>query len=331
MDLKLDQIKYGKYYTTKNVFLNNQVFNAFIDDFNLQNHPVLEPFAGANHLTNHLLAINANWKITTYDLWPNAAGVIQNDSIRNWIYGKVDLVITNPPYLAKNKATKLKLNWDYNDYPYDDLYKICLAKILNNCHYLIAIIPTTLIYSQRKCDQWLLSKLVKFQLINNNHNFVDANLLVAIAYFDGNKNDHQINFSLYQDQDFVNTYQNLVWRPQKLNQNIKVSFNDQNPNLVIKCIDGIRPDDQIRFLDCHEISRPIKNSDRQICQIRITGIKVDQNLITKLNQKLLWLRSNQYHYLWTTFKSLNQSKQIRRRISFKLIRQVIQAVLADQE
>lgn len=331
MDLKLDQIKYGKYYTTKNVFLNNQVFNAFIDDFNLQNHPVLEPFAGANHLTNHLLAIKSDWKITTYDLWPNAAGVFQNDSIHNWIYGKVDLVITNPPYLAKNKATKLKLNWAYNDYPYDDLYKICLAKILNNCRYLIAIIPTTLIYSQRQCDQWLLSKLVKFQLINNNHNFVDANLLVAIGYFDANKNDQQINFSLYQDQDFVNTYQNLVWRPQKLNQNIKVSFNDQNPNLVIKCIDGIRPDDQIRFLDCQEISRVIKNSDRQICQIRITGIKVDQNLITKLNQKLLWLRSNQYHYLWTTFKSLNQTNQIRRRISFKLVRQVIQAVLADQE
>ena len=327
-DFKNDQVKYGKYYTTKNVFVNNRVFSDFIDRFNLWAEAVLEPFAGANHLIKHLQTINNKWTFKAFDLWPNGQNIIKNDSLKNWNYGtNVPLIITNPPYLAKNKATKLKLGWDYHDQPYDDLYKIALATMLKNCRFLIAIIPTTLIYSQQKCDQWLLEKLVKFQIINQNDNFEDANLLIALAYFDRYKNDNIINFELYQNEILIGNYQTLQWSPARLNHDIKVIFNAKKANLEIKCIDGSKANDLIRFIDIKTIKRPVKTSDRQICQIRVEGVNINEHTISQLNEKLAWLRQHNYHYLWTTFKSTNQLNQVRRRARFKLIRQIIQSVL----
>ncbi|WP_416373657.1 hypothetical protein [Mycoplasmopsis felis] len=53
--------------------------------------------------------------------------------------------MTNPPYLAKNKAKKINIeNFDNN---YSDLYLNALDKMLNNCDFVACIIPESFITS----------------------------------------------------------------------------------------------------------------------------------------------------------------------------------------
>jgi hypothetical protein len=54
-----------------------------------------------------------------------------------------NICVTNPPWLAKNSATKMKVPFYAGEY--DDLYKYSLSKCLENCKQVIAIIPEAFI------------------------------------------------------------------------------------------------------------------------------------------------------------------------------------------
>ena len=54
--------------------------------------------------------------------------MIQNDSINNFPKCENCIVITNPPYLAKNSSTRLKL--DYGNRKFNDLYLEYLSIML---------------------------------------------------------------------------------------------------------------------------------------------------------------------------------------------------------
>ena len=71
--------------------------------------------------------------------------VIKRDTIADFPKD-YKIAITNPPYLAKNSATRRGLV--YSGEPYDDLYKKSLEVMLNNCDYVAAIIPESFITSK---------------------------------------------------------------------------------------------------------------------------------------------------------------------------------------
>lgn len=120
-----NQKQLGKYYTINNPF----DLKAFRDWFNsipdISNLTILEPFAGSNNIVN-LMGVSNKWEC--FDLLPttNLAPqfqIIKRDTIKNFPTG-FEVAITNPPYLAKNSATRNSLV--YQGDPYDDLYKSVL-------------------------------------------------------------------------------------------------------------------------------------------------------------------------------------------------------------
>ena len=69
---------------------------------------------------------------------------MQCDTILNYPVG-YDVAITNPPYLAKNSATRRKLKYSYPEY--EDLYQKCLEVMLEKTQFVAAIIPESFITS----------------------------------------------------------------------------------------------------------------------------------------------------------------------------------------
>lgn len=85
---------------------------------------LVEPFAGSGSLTKNFT--NNSWEL--YDIEPQRVDIEQRDTLLNPPSYINKWVITNPPYLAKNKASNLEI---FHHYPkYDDLYKIAIHTLL---------------------------------------------------------------------------------------------------------------------------------------------------------------------------------------------------------
>jgi len=140
--------KLGQFYTTnQNYILQNLYIPNNIDN-------IIEPFAGNGDLVNF---INEQCKITNklyniecYDIEPKKDYIKLQDTLSNPPDYNNKFLITNPPYLARNKSVDKKL---FDKYNVNDLYK-CLIKeiIINQCLGGILIIPLNFWCSIRNMD-----------------------------------------------------------------------------------------------------------------------------------------------------------------------------------
>ena len=101
---------------------------------------LIEPFVGDGDLLT--LFPNHSWE--KYDIEEKENCICQ-DTLKNPPSYKGKWVITNPPYLAKNKATDKTI---FTQYGVDDLYKASLLSILD-CEGGILIIPTNFLTDEK--------------------------------------------------------------------------------------------------------------------------------------------------------------------------------------
>ena len=135
----------GRYYTRGNPFLSNP-FRAWAAALNLNQQTVLEPFAGDNSIPRLIREAQLqcrDWAL--FDIEPAAAAVQQRDTLADFPTG-FDVCITNPPWLARNSATRRGLPFP-SDTQHDDIYKYALEKCLTHCKWVAAIIPEAFIRS----------------------------------------------------------------------------------------------------------------------------------------------------------------------------------------
>lgn len=140
-----EKIRLGCFYTTQNIFSYPQFKEWFTAALKASNSTVLEPFAGSNNLIKMLQDERYNFDFVAYDINPGSSEVEKKDTIKEFPQGH-KLIITNPPYLAKNSARRKKIN--FPNTKYDDLYKLCLEIMLKNCDYVGAIIPASFINAE---------------------------------------------------------------------------------------------------------------------------------------------------------------------------------------
>ena len=123
------------HYTTKAQEICFNLISYIPEDAKL-----IEPFVGDGDLLS--LFPNHNWE--TFDIEEKENSVCQDTLLSPPDYtGK--WVITNPPYLAKNKASDKTIFTKYN---VDDLYKATLLSLLP-CEGGILIIPTNFLTDER--------------------------------------------------------------------------------------------------------------------------------------------------------------------------------------
>ncbi len=111
---------------------------------------VIEPFAGKGDLLTWL-ATKGNYTVEAYDIDPKTPGVQQRDTLTHPPDYSDAWILTNPPYLARNKSSTKTL---FDLYDTNDLYKCFLLSLCRpqTCRGGILILPAGFFLSPREID-----------------------------------------------------------------------------------------------------------------------------------------------------------------------------------
>lgn len=314
---------YGQFYTISNPFKNRLFFNWYESIPEEKKNIILEPFAGANNILQLIEDVNIRVKEwDCYDLFPNnddsknkAYEIKMQDTLQNFPKG-YSVVITNPPYLAKNKATKDKIPFDNE---YEDLYLKALDIMLKNTEYVAAIIPESYITSNKYIDR--LYGVVSLEM----RMFEDTEVPVCLALFIPNKNE---DFYIYKNDIYVGNYKELKKYIIESKEYINIKFNDENGNLGFIAIDDTKSDN-IKFTFPNEIKNKVNISSRS--KTKISGINFknenqQKEFIKKLNETIAEYRKLTKDVFLTSFKGLRKDNKYRRRMDYKTARNIINKV-----
>lgn len=298
----------GRYYTAVNPF-NLKPFKIWAKQIGMNNHKILEPFAGANNVIK-MLKLENNIRFSSFDINPQDPNVRKRDTIKNFPKG-YKTCITNPPWLASYSAKRKGL--DYPDIQYDNIYKHCLEIALTHCENVCFIIPATYLRTAL-----FKSRLHSVIFINNNL-FMETENPVCVALFTEKSKESKI----YYDNDYVGTLEQLQSFLPKPKKDLKIKFNSKKGNVGLICIDNNR-EPSIRFCNGNEISRDVKHSDRLITRIEFEVEDVDKT-VKILNKQLDKIRKNTHDVFLAPFKGLRKDGNYRRRIDYDLVRRMINA------
>jgi hypothetical protein len=249
----------------------------------------------------------------SYDIEPQMMSVEKRDTLVDFPLG-FSVCITNPPYLAKNSATRRML--PYPNTHYQDLYLFALDLCLKHCDFVAAIIPASFLNSGFYRD-----RLHSYILLENRM-FIDTDCPVCLALFTPSSSDIMI-YTL----DYCGFYSELEKKLPKVRRMNRHLFNVKEGELGLIAIDDIyKP--SIRFVDGDEIpSQNVKFSSRSIT--RIAGIS--QFYIDELNKRLNEFRAETHDIFLTPFKGLRKDGRFRRRLHFILASQLINEVVYGQD
>lgn len=338
--------KLGQFYTTNYDYI---LQNLNIPD-NVNN--IIEPFCGEKDLLNFIKYKN-KYKIEIFDVEPKFKDIIKKDTIKDPPNYKNKFILTNPPYLARNKS-KDKILFD--KYDVNDLYKCFIKELLSNKSLGgILIIPLNFWSSIRKNDIELRSSFLKiykiiFLNIFEEQVFNDTSYTVCSFQFELNDTkdvNHPINIMVYPSKKNIEVILNednnymIGGEIYKLKNNEKYKItrltkknkDKQNTNIFVKCIDNNK-DNQICLSYVKKDDVYIDNTPNQSARTYATLIiepKIDiatQKKIVKDFNTFLNEKRHKYNSLFLT--NYRESKDIaRKRISFELVYDIVKYLLNE--
>lgn len=304
----------GQFYTLGNPF-SLDPFRDWAKKAGLPNRNILEPFAGANYIIKSLQSLSLCDQFTSYDISPADRHVRYRDTIDSFPQG-YSVCVTNPPWLAKNSASRRAL--PYPATIHDDLYKHCLELCLKNCAYVAAIIPASYLKSGL-----FRERLSSYILLHDEGMFNDTSNPVCLALFEEQETS---DVGIYYDNEFIGRLQDLENKIPKPVKCKTVRFNDPSGNLGFISFDNTK-EPSIKFCEIDEIKKhPVKVSSRFFSRIRISADSDSIPCLVKLlNKRIDQFRVETKDIFLTPFKGLRKDGYYRRRMDFTLARKFIDA------
>jgi len=335
--------KYGQFYTKKHKY----ILQGMEIPNNVKN--IIEPFTGNGDLINFIKnkekKNNVKYIIECYDIEPKKNYIIKKDTIKNPPNYKDKYIITNPPYLARNKSKNKSL---FEKYKVNDLYKCVIKNILTNiCLGGIIIIPLNFWSSIRIADIELRKKFLE------KYNIILLNIFEEQVFDDTTYTICSFQFELknINNCNKFNNFNTMIY-PSKIN--IKTELNDNNnymiggdiyklklknkykitrlttknksklnTNILVKCIDDNSNSkiglSYVENKDIYIDDTP-KQTSRTYATLIIEPIidKDKQKKLIKKFNKYLEKHRKKYNSLFLT--NYRESNSIaRKRISFKLV------------
>lgn len=347
---KKNKQKLGQFYTTNHAYI---LQNMIIPN-NIEN--IIEPFAGEGHLIDFIKCNTiVSYNIECYDIEPKKDFIIERDTITNPPDYNNKYIITNPPYLARNKSSNKNL---FDKYDTNDLYKCVIKEIITNtCLGGIFIIPLNFWCSIRINDinlRKLFLDKYKILLLNifEERVFSDTSYTICSFQFELKElnslnENNKIDIIIYPSKICITTdlndnnnymiggdiYKlkvNNLYKISRLTNKNKDTLN--YTNILVKCIDDnennkiglsfIENDEDIYIDDT--LNQSARTYATLVIEPPINKI-IQQQLIFKFNVYLNNYRKK-YNSLFLT--NYRESKDIsRKRISFDLIYLITQYVL----
>lgn len=307
----------GQYYTTGNPF-GHPAFLAWAKSAGLPGATVMEPFAGGNSLIRMLEEQRLCSAYASYDIAPGAPDVVARDSLASFPTG-YQVVVTNPPYLAKNSAKRRGLA--FPDTGYDDLYKHALAITLDHTPWVAAIVPDSLftsgLFLDRAMDYVSLPQSM----------FADTEHPVCLALF--GPAPRAGGPRLWVGTRDVGTMEEVKARMPWDHTPHPWRFNDPQGPIGLVAIDN-QQGPSIRFVQGATIpSGEIKHSSRSLTRIG-AGFLADSRippLLDAANAVLDAMRAQTHDVLMTSFKGTRKDGFYRRRLDFATTRHILNTAL----
>ena len=333
----------GQFYT-KN-------YDYILKNINIPNdvNDIIEPFAGEGDLLKyiHLQAkkYDSYYNIQAFDIEPKHKDVVLRDTLLTPPDYLNKFVITNPPYLARNKSAN-KLVFD--KYNVNDLYKCFIKTLLCNnvCSGGILILPINFICYIRANDVLLRKHFVQtYSIVQINifeeTVFHDTTTTVCTIFFTKKTENDLINIDFYPSSKNMKISLNpsnhftIGGELYHLQKNSTYTFKrltskniqEKNTNILIKCIDDNQKnmicakmvDDKDVYID----NTPDLSARCYMTLIIQPTISIDQQkkLVEIFN---IFLAEQREKYNSLFLPNYRESKDIaRKRISFDLVYKII--------
>jgi hypothetical protein len=334
----------GQFFTTHHEYiLQNMIIPKSVKN-------IVEPFCGNGDLLKFIEKFDIKYNIECYDIEPKKKNIIKKDTLMNPPNYTGKYIITNPPYLARNKTSNKSI---FDKYDVNDLYKCLIKELITNiCDGGILIIPLNFWSSIRISDitlRKLFLDVYKIELINifEENVFDDTSYTVCSFQFrkkteDDNNNikidiypsKKNINVVLNKDNNFTiggKIYNLETSDNYKISRLTNKNKDKRYTNILVKCIDD-NEDNKIGLSivsdDDIYIDTTPKLSSRTYATLIIEpyiDIKKQKKLVKTFNK---YLNKNREKYNSLFLTNYRESKDIsRKRISFELVYQIVHYVL----
>lgn len=339
----MNKSELGQFYTTNYEYIlsNMEIPN------NTKN--IIEPFVGNGDLLKFIQNKN-KYNIEIYDIDPKYPNTIKQDTLINPPDYTNKFVLTNPPYLARNKNKHKSL---YDKYRCNDLYKCFIINLIENvCDGGIIIIPLNFISSIRKADielrkQFLQRYSIKVLNIFEEQVFEDTTYSVCSIYFIKNisnteniidtyiyPSNKNMTIKLNSENNFTiggevyNLPYNSEYKVQRATK-----YTDKNiTNILLKCIDD-NINNKLGFKIVSDEERFIDNTPNLSARSYATlvidkplTLKEQEILVKKMNDYIENKRETYNSLFLTNYRESNSIA--RKRISFNLAFRICNYILS---
>ena len=196
------------------------------------------------------------------------------------------------------------------------MYKHCLALCLANCSFVAALIPASFLQAGLFLDRLDVISVITKKM------FQETDNPVCLALFSDRISD---DFLIYENDCFIGEHNALKRNYLPVStKSRKAIFNDSRGELGFIAIDNTSKA-SIKFCFGGELKNyNITTASRSIT--RIGGMKVNSDIIAKLNRYIDVFRANTKDVFLTPFKGMRQDGKYRRRMDFKIARSIMQNV-----
>lgn len=285
--------------------------------FNIKFNPAnaVDPFAGDCDMQNYFP--NTKWEF--YDIDPKKSNVILRDSLLNPIDYADKTVITNPPYLSKNKTKDFREIYD--KYNVDDLYKAAIKSIVG-CKNGILIIPINFFTDEKTKKirtEFLSNYKVSYVNYFTRQMFENTSYNVCSFYFEKGKTNAvefydfeqkaSINIELKEEfgyrvgGDFFNQFENI--KPV-----FSKSLNGKaNTNLFLNCLDKRKENFSLHYTPNYIYNG--KKEDRMFatlnCEKDLT-IREQVELANKFNTLITKVKKQYGNLIFSNYRDFGRKR-----------------------
>lgn len=326
----------GQFYTTNSSYI--------LDEFELPDDVgcIIEPFAGKGDLIDWVKSKGYTGNIEAYDIEPKNEGIIKRDTLLNPPNYKDKWIITNPPFLARNKCEKKDI---FDLYETNDLYKCFITSVKNNCRGGIFIIPAGFFFSPRDIDSRCRDAFMKNYKITKIKYFEetvfnDTTTTVVAFSFENTGPElteqnvewimmpHKIKkiFNMSSSTDWIiggDIYKLPVPENIKVRRCVErqeLKDGEQQLYITLSALDSGTKDGRINLSYKRDYIYPSKECSRTYATFRITGKTLSENEQIELCEKFNLFLEKKREETWSLFlPQFRESKEYaRKRIPFEL-------------
>jgi len=337
----------GQFYTTNSDYILEGI--EIPDNVN----KIIEPFAGKGDLIDWIKK-SFNKEIECYDIEPKRADIAKRDTLLNVPNYEKSWVITNPPYLARNKCENKEI---FDLYDTNDLYKCFIKSLVDKkCEGGIIIIPAGFFFSPRSvdsnCRNEFMSnyKILKIKYFEETV-FEDTSITVVVILFElsneklieqnvkwvmmPSKEEKTFNMSLANDWIIGGEIYNLE-TPKLIKitrhlEGAQLKQGEQQTFMTLNALDSGKMDGRLKLEYKKDYIYPAKDCSRTYATIRISGLELSEeeqkDICIKFNE-LVEKKRNEY---WSLFlPQFRESKEYaRKRIPFELAYRIIGNIILN--